>query len=178
MNIVHFNSLLNRYSTFQQHQEWQLFLEFIETYFRNRDIMNPIIVELGTARNRQRMFYKSLMGAEHIGIDISGQPDILGNTHNKTTLDKLKFMLRGRPINLLFIDACHDYQDVKHDYEMYAPLTKNIIAFHDIKLQREEVRIFWNEIIAIEKDKIKLMIYVWNAPQKITMGIGLLIKET
>lgn len=182
MNIERFDSLLESTGTcpWQQPQEWQFFLEFVDAYFKNRKIRNPIVVELGTIGNSQKIYYEELLGARHIGINISnkrGEPNILGNTHDEDTLGKLKSMLGSEPINLLFIDACHNYQDVKQDYEMYGPLTKNIIAFHDIKLQREEVRLFWKEVGKIEKCNPKLSIYRWNERQNITMGIGMILKE-
>lgn len=181
MNLEHFNALLNSgHHVWQQPQEWRLFLEFIDAYFKNRKIERPIIVELGTAGNSQKKYYEELLGARHIGINISNshrEPDILGNTHDEGTLGKLKSMLGNKPINLLFIDACHNYQDVKRDYEMYAPLTKNIVAFHDIKLQREEVRLFWKEVGEIEKHNPKLSIYSYSKRHNIIMGIGMILKE-
>ena len=180
VNTAQFDALMDRYRVWQQPQEWRFFIEFIEAYFRNRDIRHPVIVELGTAGNSQKIFYETLLEAQHIGIDISnrrGQPDILGDTHSASTFNKLKSMLQGKSINLLFIDAGHDYQDVKADYEMYAPLTEDIVAFHDIKLQREQVRIFWDEVSKAERDRIKIVFYGWNAPEKIIMGIGLLIRR-
>ncbi|MBA7645503.1 hypothetical protein ES703_53261 [subsurface metagenome] len=180
MNLEHFNALLGSdCRVFQQPQEWQLFLEFVDAYFKNRKIRNPIVVELGTAGNSQKKFYEELLGARHIGIDIleKRKPDILGDTHDEGTLGQLRSTLGSEPINLLFIDACHNYQDVKRDYEMYGPLTKNVIAFHDIKLQKEEVRLFWKEAYEIEKYNPKLSIYRWNEQQSIAMGIGMILKE-
>lgn len=181
MNLEHFNALLNSgHHVWQQPQEWQLFLEFVDAYFKNRKIERPIVVELGTAGNSQKKFYEELLGARHIGINISdvrNKPDILGDTHDESTVEKLKSILGGKPINLLFIDANHNYQDVKQDYEMYAPLTKNIIAFHDIKLQREEVRLFWKEIQEIEKQCPKVAIHRWSDRHKLIMGIGMILKE-
>jgi len=97
MNLEHFNVLLSGgYHVWQQPQEWRLFLEFVDTYFKNRKIERPIVVELGTAGNSQKKYYEELLGARHIGINISnkrGESDILGNTHDEGTLGKLKSML-------------------------------------------------------------------------------------
>jgi len=134
--------------------EWRLFLEFIEAYFKNRSIKNPVIVEIGTRKNKQKAFYEELLGAVHIGIDISprhSQPDILGDSHDERTLGTLKKMLNGRPVNLLFIDGDHNYEAVKRDYELYAPLVENIIALHDISSPKHGVRIFWKELKCIKK---------------------------
>ena len=176
MNLKRFSELMGL-RPWQQPQEWRTFLEFAEGYFKNRAIEHPIVVELGTALNRQKVFYEQLLGARHIGIDTRGKPDILGNTQDEETKEKLKSRLGDEPINLLFIDACHNYKDVKLDYEMYAPLTKNIVAFHDIKLQREEVRLFWKEVGEIEKYNPKLSIYRYDKRNNLTMGIGMILKE-
>jgi len=134
--------------------EWRLFLEFIEAYFKNRGIKNPIVVEIGTRRNRQKVFYEELLGAVHIGIDISrkhSMPDILGDSRDKETLETLKTMLNGMPVNLLFIDGDHDYEGVKKDYEIYAPLVENIVALHDISSLKHGVWKFWKELNCIKK---------------------------
>lgn len=57
-------------------------------------------------------------------------------------------------VDFLFIDGSHAYEDVKKDFEMYAPLVKKggIIALHDIvdsPMHRElgcEVSRFWNDL--------------------------------
>lgn len=129
--------------------EWQLFLEFIEAYFKNRGVANPVVVEIGTRRNRQKAFYEQFLGAHHIGIDVSShfaKPDILGDSKDPRTLKALKKMLNGAPINLLFIDGDHSYEGAKSDYEMYGPLVDNIIALHDISSLDHGVWKFWKEL--------------------------------
>lgn len=163
----------------QQIQEWRFFLEFIEAYFKDRNIMNPLIVELGSGHNQQKDFYEKLFDAEHIGIDIKRRyrPDILGDTGNLATLNHLKKRLAGRPINLLFIDGGHKYETIKNDYELYGPLTKNIIAFHDIKcpLDDVEAKLFWPEVCIAESKSTKIEFYIER--KRPNMGIGLLIRE-
>lgn len=51
---------------------------------------------------------------------------------SKLVLDALKFVLRGRKIDMLFIDGDHSYSGVANDYGNYSPLVEGIIAFHDI----------------------------------------------
>jgi MMP 1-O-methyltransferase len=43
----------------------------------------------------------------------------------------------NKPIDFLFIDAAHDYEDVLHDFTEWAPHVKigGIIAFHDVRLE-------------------------------------------
>lgn len=161
MNLQKFDKLMKAAGgangqLIQNVSEWQCFLEFADAYFKNRGILNPVVVEIGIANNSQKTFYQELLGAEHIGIDIIGSPDILGDSHNLETVEKLKARLSGRPIDLLFIDGGHMYESVKADYELYSPLVKHIVAFHDIYTRFPNpidpaVYRLWNEIVENEK---------------------------
>lgn len=151
------NLLLDKVEDFtklsQSMGEWRIYLEFIEAYFRNRGIRKPMIVEIGTGWGRQKWFYEELLGYSHIGIDRDrrlGNPDIMGDSRDITTLDKLKERLDGREVNLLYIDGGHTYSAVKGDYEIYSPLVRNIIVIHDIVLKKAQNKVgkFWNELIA------------------------------
>lgn len=175
MNLVLFNELVLR-KPWQQATEWRLFLEFVAAYFHNRGITRPVVVELGVGMNRQKVFYEQLLGARHIGVDnlAERQPDILGDTADPKTKELLQDMLGDDQINLLFIDAGHDYADVKRDYEIYGPMTRNIVVLHDIITMREEVRLFWRHLITAETPDIAKITFVTNRK---LYGIGLLVME-
>lgn len=170
---------------FQQKNEWESFLEFVSNYFSLRDISKPLVVEIGIENNAQKIFYEKLMGAEHIGIDIKGAPDILGDSHSPNTLGKLKEVLNGRRIDLLFIDGDHTFEGVQKDYDMYSPLVNHLVAFHDIFLvrwrtDRSEVVYFWDLLVDKERDKTLMTFKRWydcaeQSPGQ--MGIGLVIKD-
>lgn len=139
----------------QHPPEWQTFLEICEMYLRKHRIKDPVVVELGTWRGQQKKFYEQLLGAHHIGIDITDNqsaPDIHGNTHDPKTLKALEEKLEDRAINILFIDASHQYKNIKRDFEIYSPLCHDIIAIHDIELGRYQsertrgVWKFWDEL--------------------------------
>lgn len=55
-----------------------------------------------------------------------------------------------KPIDILFIDGSHEYDDVKSDFEAFYPHVKKngIIAFHDIKGKWDGVIRFWSEVQA------------------------------
>jgi len=157
MNIELFNTLM-KHRPAQHPHEWKIFLEICESYLERQKIKNPLVVELGIYENRQKVFWNKLFGAEHIGIDAFTRravPDILGNSNDPKTLGMLKEKLKGRPIDILFIDASHWYERVKKDFKMYSPLCNGIVAFHDTNYGRyrgkranREVWKFWDELKA------------------------------
>ena len=166
----------------QNRHEWEAYLEFIGCHFRRHALLSPVVVELGVCRGESRQFYRTLFNARYIGIDVDGRgnPEIPGNTHDKAVQDKLKKMLDGNPIGLLFIDACHCYHDVKADYEGYSPLVNKengIIAFHDIYTDHPGVRVkkFWDEIEACDDSMLRVTFRHKNTYPAWDYGIGLLI---
>ena len=195
MNQTLFNKLMGRkYKPYQRPSEWELFLEFCDMYLKKHGIKNPVVVELGTGTNKQKPFYKQLFGAEHIGINITekkSKPDILGDTHDSETMKALKEKLGGRPINILFIDASHYYENVKKDYELYSPLCSDIVAFHDIELgryakkKRGKVWKLWDELRMVGglgdtkgNEWVFLSIHQYqDVPDRRKMGIGVMIKK-
>jgi len=57
-----------------------------------------------------------------------------GDSHDPRSLQHVKALLAGEPLDLLFIDGDHTYAGVTQDMEMYGPLVRpgGVIAFHDI----------------------------------------------
>jgi len=136
----------------QDWREWQTYLEFVCAYFKNRGVTKPLVVEIGILHNEQRAFYKELLNADYIGMDIeqNNEPDILGDSAESKTVEELKRLLGGELIDLLFIDGNHSYEGVKADFENYSPLTKHLIAFHDVhsvlETRAKGVHRHWNEM--------------------------------
>jgi hypothetical protein len=188
MNLLKFEALMRESSgrLGQQPEEWRVFLEFVHGYFKIRRIETPVVVEIGTMNNVQKAFYQEILGAEHIGIDIAGNADIVGRSQDLVTREKLLTMLHGREIDLLFIDGDHMYQGVRTDCELYVPLTKHIVALHDIshpysKAIPEETMRLWEEIAAGDKNSLLMTIKRWNSETSglyggRQMGIGLILK--
>ena len=190
MNLQRFGELMTAQDKglCQWISEWRAFLEFAQAYFAARSVLHPVVVEIGIASNSQKVFYLEFLGAEHIGIDINyqisvygapAQPDIVGDSHDPGTVEALKSRLAGRSIDLLFIDGDHAYDSVKLDYELYGPLTKHLIAIHDIHTDQwdEEVpainvKRFWKGLTAIESKNTLLEIRSFGR-----QGIGVVIKD-
>lgn len=53
---------------------------------------------------------------------------ILGNSQDEATIQRVA---QRAPYDLVFIDGCHLYEDVKMDWDNYGPMSR-IVAFHDI----------------------------------------------
>lgn len=192
MNLKLFDNLIRpKGLPSQKRSEWRMFLEICEMYLTKHNIENPIVVELGTGRNKQKKFWERLFAAEHIGIDISdkrGIPDILGDLHDPEITEKIKERLGGRPINILFIDANHSYEAVKRDFEIYSPLCSDIIVLHDIETNRyeenkkNEVWKFWDELRekayrGVEEYKDFLLLSIYQHHIRGQLGIGMIIKN-
>jgi len=164
----------------QNRCEWRNFLTYIDAYFFNHRIFRPNVVEIGVLNNRQKDFYEKLLGFNHIGIDKEAKystPDILGDSRSPETLKKLKEMLNGEPIDLLFIDGSHSMEGVSGDYHTYLPYVKHIIVFHDVVYYERTVRLFWDSLMQASREnggKTFVEFKSWQ-PKGLMMGIGMLI---
>lgn len=183
MDLRLYRNIWGKIGICQNKNEWQIYMEIIDAYFRNREISNPIIVELGVERGGQKPFYEQFINACHIGIDFSDKhckPDILGDVFAPETLHKLRDELQGKPIDLLFIDL-DVYDTHRKAYALYAPMVKHIIAMHSIARDANEVGKFWNELEKRDdgqtKVKISCLIPEGQPWHIATMGIGLIFKD-
>jgi hypothetical protein len=163
---------------FQNTNEWRTYLEFVSAYFQNRDITVPTVVEIGVYKNQQKAHYQTFLNARHIGIDINPDfhPDICGDSSDPATLTRLKTMLGGDPIDLLFIDGDHNYSSVRRDYELYSPLVNHITALHDIAYPGPKD--LWKIISGTDPKKTYITILSGSGlpePGHPLMGIGLVI---
>jgi predicted O-methyltransferase YrrM len=76
---------------------------------------------------------------------------ILGDSHSVETLARVEGLLGGQPVDFLFVDGDHEYEGVRKDYNLYAPLVRpgGLIALHDIVPGEAElvggVPRFWEE---------------------------------
>jgi len=181
----------------QDLHEWRTFLQLCEIHLERHGIEHPVVVELGTFKNRQKKFYEQLLNAEHIGININAKhdtPDIMGDTHNPKTLNALKERLGSRDINILFIDASHTYASVRQDFDMYNPLVSDIVAFHDIETGRYEDNKndgawkFWNELRTAKFEETRRHVFEkflfisihgchFKEKRARALGIGMMIKR-
>ena len=82
---------------------------------------------------------------------------LLGDSHDPSTLARVREALGGRRVDFFFIDGDHDYEGVKADFEQYGPLVRpgGLIALHDIVDGKPElvggVPAFWQELASSRK---------------------------
>lgn len=150
-------------------QEKEEFLEF-SRYIRNNINELKMVAEVGTA-NGGTAFLLSRLVSPHstiITIDLHRYKEwkyeimsnfaiksdskiefVTGDTRSEDTLKLFEEKLKGRELDLLFIDGDHRYLGVKKDFENLSRYVRRggIIAFHDIVPGKDnEVPIFWEEL--------------------------------
>lgn len=170
--------------------EFRAFLDYVKGYFISNHIYDPVVVEVGILDGAQKIFYKEMFNATYIGIDINpkANPDILVDSGTSMAVRLLQQKLNGKRVDLTFIDGLHTYDGVKADYEMYYPLTKHIVAIHDIfnsplsDGDKTGVRKFWRDIRENDKLNIILEVECYNPrdPHEFNgrpLGIGIICKN-
>lgn len=101
-----------------------------------------------------------------------------GDSQQVETIERVKQLLGGEMLDLLFIDGDHRYEGVKADFAGYAPLVRQggLIALHDIVPGEEKyvggVPDFWTE--AKEGRFAREFVESWTQGG---YGIGLLEKD-
>jgi len=172
----------------QSRGEWLHLFEFLQSYFGNRGIDHPVVVEIGIQSNLQKRFYRDYLGAEHIGIDIAdkySRPDILGDALRIEAFNALCERLADGGINLLFLDAGQSYGAVSSYFKIYEPLVKDIIILHPIlttPAHPDGTKLFWQNLFDKEKEKYEFItFYSHVGPEdpcfRYQYGTGLLIKR-
>jgi len=161
--------------------EWKAYLLFVKEYCERHSIVNPVVLEIGTQWGGQKVHYEYFLDAVHIGIDRSeelSKPDILGDSHSALVINSVKERLDGRDVDILFIDGAHTYNDAMLDYLAYGPMTTGVIAFHDIRHEKEIARL-WENIQEAEKNNTNLEFYSVGAWGNgwCELGIGIIAKK-
>jgi predicted O-methyltransferase YrrM len=140
-----------------------------------------VVVEIGTARGGMLFCFCQLAARDGmlVSIDLPGAPNCGGQTaterevfasfgppgqaiqfipadsHLEATRGRLRDLLAGRPVDLLFIDGDHSYAGCMADFAMYREFVApdGLIAFHDIctfpdQWEGGEVGVAWQELKA------------------------------
>jgi len=167
----------------------------LETALQAVDLFHPnVILEIGTAHAGSLAAWCEVVQPElAIGLDPLTIPrtpkmqtsfDNLVNTYNIKLIPhmdddprsetELIEILGDKKVDFMFIDAAHDYPNVKYDFENYKKYLSPhaLVGFHDIFVNDtltnagSRVGIYWNEI----KEKYNYDEFYSHS----SMGIGLL----
>jgi predicted O-methyltransferase YrrM len=104
-----------------------------------------ITVDLPVGSPRSRLIEAGKRGSQKIHV-------LRANSHDQSTLERVKAIVGDGKVDFLFIDGDHSYEGVRQDYNLYSPLVheNGWIAFHDIVPGPAEfvggVPTFWNEV--------------------------------
>lgn len=192
-NFYHFAS--TALPAHQLENEIVPFLDFVQKK------QPKVVCEIGTAEGGTNfLLSNTIKSVQHIiGIDLYvhnraklkyfSKPKLRqsffdGNSHSNNISEQVESVLKGKKIDLLFIDGDHRYNGVKKDFEVYKQLVSpnGLIAFHDINEDHKtrfgnktsnwagDVPKFWNEI----KDFYETREFVEDKNQD-GRGIGLLL---
>jgi predicted O-methyltransferase YrrM len=85
------------------------------------------------------------------------------DSHADATLERVRGLFDGGPIDFAFIDGDHTYDGVRSDFARYAPLVRpgGCIGFHDIRPQPDspdtQVHRLWDELSASPLETIEFV---------------------
>ena len=152
-------TLIERYGALQHPIEARHFVEWL----RRRPM--DLIIEIGVWRGGNAAILKSYFpDARYIGVDelppdhprISDPPAlrtavedfglelVIGQTKDDDTRDRVVELIGDRLADFVFIDASHDYDSVKRDFELWSPHAR-FVGFHDV--HNPDVYRFWIECV-------------------------------
>jgi predicted O-methyltransferase YrrM len=165
---------------------------------RVRELSPKVLVEIGTATGGTLFMLTRVAApdAELISIDLPGGSFgggypiwraplyrrfglpgqhlhlLRGNSQDRKMVTALEGILRGRPVDFLFLDGDHSYQGVRQDHETFSPFVRSggLVALHDIHPSTDpatEVPRYWREI----RDAVSGIEWVASSEQN-GFGIG------
>lgn len=142
-------------------------LRFGYTFFEIGKNLPPASFMVGVDLVEHRNLKQSVMMLRKKGHSVA---DIFGDSKDKRTMSIVR---RYAPYDLVFIDGGHDYETALSDWKSYGPMSRLLVAFHDIDCDAEGygVHKLWKELKASGKYETQEIIGEARG-----MGIGVLWK--
>jgi len=128
-------------------------------------------------------------GLHAIAIDLcehAGCEHVIANSHDPAMVDHVKRLLGGGPLDVIFIDASHEYADARADFDLWWPIARVAVGFHDILMPGP--RQLWDEV-SVEHPSVEIIARdaasafewqrtSWPDGHMPMGGIGVLFKES
>jgi predicted O-methyltransferase YrrM len=131
MDIEHAIQIAQANHSQQKLPELQWLLNLCELY------QIETVLEIGSHQGGTAKAFKTF--ARTFTIDCTrlypDEPNLtltLGDSHSESISKCIQLLTPDGKFDLVFIDGDHSYEGAKKDYQMYLPLAKKAIAFHDI----------------------------------------------
>lgn len=122
----------------------------------------------GFDRRREKLYREFL--ADRAGAEMLF---VRGDSQAPATVEQVRGLLAGRPIDFLYLDGDHRYAGVRADFEGYAPLVRpgGLIALHDIVTRTADCEVWrlWRELEEAHPGRTETLV----APGS-NKGLGLL----
>jgi predicted O-methyltransferase YrrM len=129
----------------------QMPMEISGLISRLRQLQPRTFVEVGTHKGGNSFLFAHAVPGNEVGIGIDlcvqnaaklkhfSRPGqryhaLHGNSQTAQMRERARRLLKGKPLDFLFIDGDHRYEGAKADFELYSALVRpgGLIAFHDI----------------------------------------------
>lgn len=101
----------------------------------------------GYAQQKQRLYRELVSGREGVEVEL-----VQADSQVMATREIVEQRLKGRPVDILFIDGDHRYSGVSRDFDLWRGLVRKggYVIFHDIlpnpRPVQSEVDRFWTEV--------------------------------
>lgn len=124
------------------------------------------IVEIGVEKGGTLKFWEQLLppSGRLVGVDIhvysEAEDKFTGSdrrvsflqvdTRKPESVEQVKILLNGEPVDFLHIDGDHGYEAVKGDFSKFSPFVRvgGLVGFHDLGAEAQSVGVFFKELAA------------------------------
>lgn len=173
---LEYGDLIGRHNPSQSHWELNELLLELELIDVRR------VLEIGMHQGGSARVWREALDPDLL-IGVNERDELVGDRDRLTTIfgrsqtadvhSRVVTLLAGQPLDYLFIDGGHLYDEVARDYELYGPLVRpgGLIAFHDARLTGNptcDVHRFWDNVRVGHRTKL-----IWDGTETGT-GEGLL----
>jgi len=94
--------------------------------------VNPLVAEMMTKTRGWTWGFEGVLHSRDRPVHL-----IIGDSTDPKTVEEVRTVLAGNKVDLLFLDANHDYDYVKADFTNYSPLVRKggLVVLHDVNYE-------------------------------------------